>query len=223
MDLNEKENSSYMVLWVKIRSFPGPRHEKRFSKFDSRYKRKRWLTDFVHIKTKPQVSQKRIFTMLQNQKSSKTCQRNDQIIYPPLIKHFEVIVKSRKRCSALLTSLLIQLEKLNVIAKYQMVQKFSMLGCITYGNSFFCWVERELRFIRKDIGHPHMKIKINKCKEPNTLNKEQSQTQPLSMQDCNAICFWVQIKRMQTNTHSLSRYFKKFYWKINNIAQSLYV
>lgn len=160
--------------------------------------------------------------MLQNQKSSKTCQRNDQIICPPLIKHFEVIVKSRKRRSALLTSLLIQLEKLNVIAKYQMVQKFSMLGCVTYGNSFFCWVERELRSIRKDIGHPHMKIKISKCKEPNTLNKE-SQTQPLSMQDCNAICFWVQIKRMQTNTHSLSRYFKKFYWNINNTAQSIYV
>lgn len=77
-----------------------------------------------------------------------------------------------------------------------MMQKFSTLGCITYGNSFFCWVECELRSIRKDMGHPHMKIKINKCKEPNTLKKEQSQTQPLSMQDCNAICFWVQTTRM---------------------------
>lgn len=97
--------------------------------------------------------------MLQKQKSSKPCQRNDQIIYPTHIKHFEVIVKSRKRCLALLISLLIQLEKLKVIAKYQMVEKFSMLGCITYGNSFFCWVECELRSIRKDMGHPHMKTK----------------------------------------------------------------
>lgn len=171
-----------MILWVKIRSFPGFRHEKRFSKFDSRYKCKRWLTDFVHIKTKLQSIPKKNIHNASKTKSSKTCQRNDQIIYPPHIKRSEVVVKSRKRCSASLISLLIQLEKFKAIAKYQMVQKFSMLGCITYGNSFFCWVECELRSIRKDMGHSHIKNKINKCKEPNTLKKKraESDTTPLN-------------------------------------------
>lgn len=158
--------------------------------------------------------------MLQKQKSSKTCQRNDQIIYPPHIKHFEVIIKSRKRRSALLISLLIQLEKLKVIAKYQMVQKFSMLGCITYGNSFFCWVECELRSIRKDMGHPHMKIKQMK-RTQYTEKRAETDTTPLN---ARLQCYMLlDTNKKNVNKYSLSRYFKKFYWNINNIAQGLYV
>lgn len=148
------------------------------------------------LKQSPKVSPKKNIHNASKTKKFKNLPEKWSDHLSPTYQAFWSIVKSRKRRSALLISLLIQSEKLKVIAKYQMVQKFSMLGCITYGYSFFCWVECELRSIRKDMGHPHMKIKINKCKEPNTLKKEQSQTQPLSMQDCNAICFWVQTTRM---------------------------